>query len=227
MCGRFTLHTPESRLREAFNLEQSEPLGLIPRYNIAPSQPVPIIRDTDTSREMVMAKWGLIPHWSKESKTRYSTINARIESVAEKPAYRTPFKRKRCLIPADGFYEWKVVDGHKVPHYIRMRDGDVFAFAGLWDRWEGGGESLESCSIIVIPANDVMKPLHERMPAIIATAHQDRWLDPRVTDKTGIMGYLNSSPSDQLVTYPISPWVNSPRHDDERCIEPSENIWKC
>jgi len=221
MCGRFTLHTPESQIREVFHLEHSDSLGLRPRYNIAPSQQVPIVRDTDTDREMVMAKWGLIPHWSKEAKTKYSTINARIESVAEKPAYRTPFKQRRCLIPADGFYEWKVVDGRKVPHHIRMRDGDVFALAGLWDRWEGEGESLDSCSIIVMPANEVMKPLHDRMPAIIAPAHYDLWLDSRVTDKDKIMTYLNSAPSSQLMTYPISPWVNSPKHDDERCIEPA------
>jgi putative SOS response-associated peptidase YedK len=220
MCGRFTLHTPEPLLREVFNLEQSVPLGLKPRYNIAPSQQVPIIRDTESGREMVMAKWGLIPHWSKEAKTKYSTINARIETVAEKPTYRTPFKHRRCLIPADGFYEWKVVDGRKVPHHIRMRDGGVFAFAGLWDHWEGEGESMESCSIIVMPANDVMQSLHERMPAIIAPAHQDLWLDPRVTDKAEIMTYLNSTPSSRLVTHPISSWVNSPKHDDERCMEP-------
>lgn len=224
MCGRFTLHTPESRIREVFNLERSPLLGLNPRYNIAPSQQVPIIRDTEAGLEMVMARWGLVPHWSKEPKSRYSTINARIESVAEKPTYRTPFKYRRCLIPADGFYEWKVVDGKKTPHYIRMRDEGVFAFAGLWDRWEGEAESLESCSIIVMPANDVMKSLHERMPAIVPQAHQNLWLDPRVTDKAEIMSYLNTTPSDRLVTYPISPWVNSPRHDDERCMRPSGDL---
>ncbi len=221
MCGRFTLHTPESRIREAFQLEDAEPLGLHPRYNIAPSQDIPIIRDTDSGREMVLARWGLVPHWSKEPKTGYSTINARIESVAEKPAYRTPFRRQRCLIPADGFYEWKMVNGNKIPHYIRMRDGDVFAFAGLWDRWEGEGETLDSCSIIVMPANEVMQPLHERMPAIIAPAHYGPWLDAGLTDKTGIMRCLGSAPASQLEFYPTSPWVNSPRHDDERCIQPA------
>ena len=221
MCGRFTLHTPESHIREAFNLEHTEPLGLIPRYNIAPSQDIPIIRDTETSREMVIAQWGLIPSWSKEPKTKYSTINARIESVAEKPTYRTPFKRRRCLIPADGFYEWKVVNGHKIPHHIRMKDGKVFAFAGLWDRWESDGESLDSCTIIVMPANAVMKPIHERMPAIIAPAHYDYWLDSRITEKQEIMQYLNSAPSSQLTAYPVSTWVNVPKHNDERCIQPA------
>jgi putative SOS response-associated peptidase YedK len=170
---------------------------------------------------MVMAKWCLIPHWSKEAKTKYSTINARIETVTEKPTYRMPFKHRRCLIPGDGFYEWKIVDGRKVPHHIRMGNSDVFALAGLWDRWEGDGESLDSCSIIVMPANEVMKSLHDRMPAIIAPAHYDLWLDSRITDKAEIMSHLNSAPSFQLVTYAISPWVNSPKHDDDRCIEPT------
>ena len=145
MCGRFTLHTPAAQIRESFNLPDLPARELKPRYNIAPNQDVAIIRDTGTGREMVMARWGLIPGWSKESRTKYSTINARIESVAEKPTYRTPFKRRRCLIPADGFYEWKQDAGNKVPHHIRMQDGKVFAFAGLWDYWEGEGDSIESC----------------------------------------------------------------------------------
>jgi putative SOS response-associated peptidase YedK len=221
MCGRFSLHTPESQIREAFNLDHTEPLGLKPRYNIAPSQDIPIIRDAETGHELTMARWGLVPTWSKEPKTKYSTINARIESVAEKPTYRTPFKHKRCLIPADGFYEWKVVNGHKVPHHIRMRDSSVFAFAGLWDRWESEDDSIESCTIIVMPANEVMKSIHERMPAIIAPAHYDLWLDSRVTDKQEIMQYLTSTPSSQLTAYPVSTWVNVPKHDDERCIKPA------
>jgi len=151
-----------------------------------------------------MARWGLVPHWSKEPKTKYSTINARIESVAEKPTYRTPFKRQRCLIPADGFFEWRIVNGKKVPHHIRMKDGNVFAFAGLWDHWEGDGERIESCTIIVMPSNELMEPIHERMPAIIAPAHYDHWLDARVSDKQEIMQYLTSAPSSQLTTYPVS-----------------------
>jgi putative SOS response-associated peptidase YedK len=221
MCGRFSLHTPESRIREAFNLEQTEPLGLKPRYNIAPSQDIPVIRDTASNQEMVLAQWGLIPAWSKESKTRYSTINARVESVAEKPTYRTPFKHRRCLIPADGFYEWQVVNGHKVPHHIRMRDGSTFAFAGLWDRWKGEEETLDSCVIITTKSNEIMKPIHERMPAIIAPAHYDLWLDYRVSDKQEIMQYLNSAPSSQLTAYPVSTWVNSPGNNGERCIQPA------
>ena len=221
MCGRFSLHSPESQTREAFNLEHTEPLGLKLRYNIPPSQDIPIIRDSETSREMVMVRWGLIPGWSKESKSKYSTINARIESVAEKPTYRTPFKHRRCLIPADGFYEWKVVNGNKIPHHIRMRDGSVFAFAGLWDHWEGEAQAIDSCTIIVMPASKVMKPIHERMPVIIAPPEYDGWLDSRVTDKQEIMQYLTSAPSSQLTAYPVSTWVNSPKNNDERCIQPA------
>ena len=163
---------------------------------------------------------GPCPH---EPNTKYSTINAQIETVAEKPVYRIPFKHRRCLIPADGFYQWKVIDDRKVPHHIRMKDGNVFALAGLWDHWEGDGEQLDSCSIIVMSANAVMKPLHERMPAIIAPACYDLWLDSRITDKAEILSYLNSAPSDQLIAYPICPWVNSPKHNYEHCIEPSSD----
>jgi len=221
MCGRFTLHTPEAQIREHFHIQHTEPIGLIPRFNIAPSQDIPIISDSESGPEMILARWGLVPGWSKEPKTKYSTINARIESVAEKPTNRVPFKHRRCLIPADGFYEWKDINGHKIPHYIRMRDGKVFAFAGLWDHWEGDEESLDSCSIIVMPANKVMQPLHERMPAIIAPAHYDLWLDPKITEKDEIMRYLTSAPSGRLKAYPVSPWVNVPAHDDERWILPA------
>ena len=220
MCGRFTLQAPEMLIRKAFNLRNAVQLNLQPRYNIAPSQDISIIRDAEEGHALTLARWGLIPHWSKEPKTKYSTINARIETVAEKPTYRTPFRSRRCLIPADGFYEWKMVNGHKIPHYIHMRKGGVFAFAGIWDRWEGNGETLDSCSIIVMPSNEVMKPLHERMPAIIAPTHYDLWLDPRITEKDEIMGFLNSAPSGSLKYYPISPWVNLPKHNDERCIRP-------
>ena len=201
MCGRFSLQTPEDKIREAFNLQVGMQLNLSPRYNIAPSQDIPIIRDTEEGHELTLAKWGLIPHWSKEPQTKYSTINARIETVAEKPTYRTSFKSKRCLIPADGFYEWKNINGRKIPHFIHMRKGGVFAFAGIWDRWEGEGETLDSCSIIVMPSNEVMRPIHVRMPAIVAPAHYDLWLDPRVTEKDEIMGLLNSAPSGSLKFY--------------------------
>ena len=223
MCGRFTLHTRAEQIGEAFHLAGVPARELSPRYNIVPAQDIAIIRSAERGREMVMARWGLIPGWSKESKSKYATINARIESVAEKPTYRTPFRRQRCLIPADGFYEWKQDAGNKIPHHIRMKDGKVFAFAGLWDHWEGEGESeqIESCTIIVMPANAVMKPIHERMPAIIAAKDYDAWLDPGVTNKQEIMQYLDSAPSSDLTAYPVSTRVNSAKNNDARCIEPA------
>lgn len=222
MCGRFTLHTPESRIRAVFGLEHTELLGLRPRYNVAPGQAVPIIRDSVAGGMMSMARWGLVPSWSKEAKTRYSTINARIETVADKPTYRDAFRRRRCLVPADGFYEWSVIDGVKVPHYIRHTDRDVIAFAGLWDHWEGDGEGFDSCSIIVMPANEVMGRIHPRMPAILSPEHYAAWLDMHENRKDALMRYLQSARDTGLQYYPVSTRVNSPRHDDAQCMEPAE-----
>jgi putative SOS response-associated peptidase YedK len=223
MCGRFTLHTPEAGIRETFRLDSSSvpARALAPRYNIAPSQDIAIIRNTGDGRELLMARWGLVPGWSREAKTRYSTINARIETLADKPTYRMPFKRQRCLIPADGFYEWQHRDTAKIPHHIRMQDSRLFAFAGLWDHWRGEAGSFDSCTIIVMPANTVMRPVHERMPAIIAPADYDRWLDPGLADRQVLMGCLGSAPADELISYPVSSYVNSPGHDDDRCIQPA------
>ena len=224
MCGRFTLHTPEPQVRESLRLEpagsRSPGCVLQPSYNISPTQNVAIVRDAGAGRELVQARWGLVPSWSKTPQTSYSTINARIESVAEKPAYRESFRRRRCLIPADGFYEWSVVNGNKVPLYIRLRDAGVFAFAGLWARWQGDGTSLESCSIIVMPSSAVMQPVHARMPVILDTAHYDGWLDNAITARSEILRLLDSERSAELVSYPVSSWVNSPAHDDSRCIQP-------
>lgn len=224
MCGRFTLHTPGPLVRAAFNLETGDSRSsrhvLQPRYNIAPSQDIAIVRDTGNGRELVMARWGLVPSWSKTPQIKFSTINARIESVAEKPAYRASFRRRRCLIPADGFYEWREVNGRKVPLYIRLRDAGVFAFAGLWDRWEGGGDILESCTIIVMPSSAAMQAVHARMPVIVNPAHYDGWLDSAVTDKPGILRCLESERSGELVSFPVSDRVNSPAHDDSRCVQP-------
>jgi putative SOS response-associated peptidase YedK len=219
MCGRFTLHTPEARIRAEFGLQDTPPLGLVPRYNIAPGQDIPIIRAAGSGSSMRLARWGLVPHWSKEPKTRYSTINARIESVAGKPAYRTPFRRQRCLVPADGFYEWKVRDGKKVPYHVRMQDGGLFAFAGLWDHWGQGEAAFESCSIIVMPAGANLQPLHARMPALIAPEHYADWIDPGMTGTADILALLDSARSGRLRFHPVSDRVNSPRNDDEHCIE--------
>jgi putative SOS response-associated peptidase YedK len=218
MCGRFTLHTPEAEILQAFDITAAA--ALLPRYNITPSQDIPVIRATAAGRELHMARWGLVPGWSKEARPKYSTINARKESVAEKPTYRGAFRHKRCLIPADGFYEWQKIADKKIPHYIRMRDKSVFAFAGLWEHWQGEEGAFDSCAIITLPASGVMTTIHTRMPAIITAVDYDAWLDTDITTTSDIMPLLDSSVSERLETYAVSSYVNSPKNTDARCIEP-------
>ncbi|MCA9086991.1 MAG: SOS response-associated peptidase, partial [Planctomycetaceae bacterium] len=156
---------------------------LTPRYNVAPSQSVGVIRVTHAGhREFVALRWGLVPAWSLEPRTAYSTFNARAETVADKPTYRHAFRRRRCLIPADGFYEWRTVGKRKQPYCIAPTDGQPFAFAGLWERWERDGTVVESCTIVVTTANATIAPLHDRMPVILARADEALWLDPALTD---------------------------------------------
>ena len=219
MCGRFTLHTPQADILQAFDVALND-VELVPRYNITPSQDIPVVRAGDDGRELAMARWGLVPGWSKDARPKYSTINARVESVAEKPTYRAAFRHKRCLIPADGFYEWQKRGDRKIPHYIRMQDESVFAFAGLWEHWQGEQEVFDSCAIITLPASGVMTTIHTRMPAIIAAHDYDAWLDTGITDKTDIMPQLVSTMSGQLQAYAVSSYVNSPKNTDARCIEP-------
>ena len=219
MCGRFTLHTPQAEILHTFDVAANG-VTLVPRYNITPSQEIPVVRAGDDGRELALARWGLVPGWSKEARPKYSTINARVESVAEKPTYRTAFRHKRCLVPADGFYEWQKRGDKKVPHYIRMQDESVFAFAGLWEHWEGEQEAFDSCAIITLPASGIMTTIHTRMPAIIAAHDYDAWLDTHVTDKPDIMPKLASALSGHLQAYAVSSYVNSPKNTDARCIEP-------
>jgi putative SOS response-associated peptidase YedK len=225
MCGRFTLHTPEARLAKAFQLDEqafrASGQVLQPRYNIAPSQDIPVIRNTGTGRELLLARWGLVPAWSREPKTGYATINARIETVADKPAYRTAFRHRRCLIPADGFYEWQTAGKQKVPHYIHMQDGLVFAFAGLWEHWESGDAGFDSCTIIVQPSCGMMQSIHGRMPAIVAPANYDCWLDAGLTDRQEILQCLDATPYSRLQAHPVGTFVNSPQHEGARCLQPA------
>ena len=170
--------------------------------------------------ECSMARWGLIPAWSKEPKTEYSTFNARAETVSTKPAFRAAYHQRRCLIPADGFYEWARSESSKSPYYISFADHRPFAFAGLWDRWEKEGQIVESCTIIVTEANDLMRPIHDRMPVILASEDYDQWLDPVIGDLTRIQSLLKPCPSQWLQAYPVSPAVNNSRNDSEELIWP-------
>ena len=219
MCGRYNLITDAEALIDFFKIEQTllDASELKPRYNIAPSQDVPMVRDTGDGRELSLARWGLVPHWSKEEKPKYSTINARAETVAEKPTYREAFKRKRCLIPTTGFYEWVPEGGQKIPHHIRLAEGGLFAFAGLWDHWDKEGEGFDSCSIIVTSANQTMQPIHDRMPVILNASQCNTWLNTRHYNRAQLEALLVPY-SGSLEAYPVSRYVNSPRHDDPQCV---------
>jgi putative SOS response-associated peptidase YedK len=224
MCGRFTLRSPASVIAAHFGLFDVPPFS--PRFNIAPSQPVPVVRlrteePSPPQREWAWLHWGLIPSWAKEESIGNRMINARAESVAEKPAYRAPFRRHRCLVVADGFYEWRQADRHKQPYYIRMRDHRPFAFAGLWDHWAGPQrKTIESCVILTTAANAILRPLHDRMPVILAAAEYARWLDPHVQEPAELTPLLDPYPAEEMMAYLVDARVNSPRRDDPSCIEP-------
>ncbi len=226
MCGRYTLRTPRDQILKRFRIARDlTPANLFERYNLAPSQPVAAVRIArDGVRELVPLRWGLIPHWAKEEKTGYSTINARVETVATKPAFRDAFRRRRCLIPADGFYEWQFSPGskRKQPWYIELKDGEPFAFAGLWERWEPrqAGEPVESCTILVTEANELVRPIHARMPVILDPTDYDAWLDPAY-DPSALHALLKPYPAHAMTAWKIGTRVNNPRNDDPACLEPA------
>lgn len=221
MCGRFILFSAGRIVAEHFRLEEEPPLE--PRYNIAPSQPVAAIRlDPDSGRrKLVMLRWGLIPFWAKDIKIGYKMINARSESAPDKPAFRAAFKKRRCLIPADGFYEWKGLKGRKEPYLVRLRDERPFAFAGLWERWEGpDGDVIESCTILTTDANQFLSSIHDRMPAILAEKDYQTWLDPLEKEPGRLLPLLVPYPSDETTAVPVSSRVNKTTNDDPECIVP-------
>ena len=218
MCGRFTLHASPEELSQRFGI--MPPADLKPRYNLSPSQLVFGVRETVGRREGAWLRWGLIPSWAKARKTNYSMINARAETVANKPAFRAAYRRRRCLIPADGFYEWKSSPTGKQPYYIRIDGGEVFGLAGLWEHWEGEGNVIESCTILVTAANGLMRSVHERMPVILDAEHYASWLDVERFDAVRLAALLQPFPEERMDMYPVSPQVNSPRNDHEGCIAP-------
>jgi putative SOS response-associated peptidase YedK len=220
MCGRFALYSDPFILAKRFEADVLPELR--PRYNVAPTQSIPIVREESGKRRFARAHWGLIPHWAKDMDIGYHTINARAETVASKPAFRNAFRYRRCLIPANGFYEWQVVPGSKIkqPWFIVLRDREPMAFAGLWERWRSPeGEDLESCSIIVTEANELMRPIHDRMPVILAPGNWDAWLEAEVKDAAGLQGLLKPYSAEDMEAWPVSTLVNSPRNDLAECVE--------
>ncbi len=215
-----------NRLVERFLFElQDDPMPA--RFNIAPSQPVAALRVLPPAdgRHLSMLRWGLIPSWAKDPSIAYKLINARCETVAEKPSFRNALKHRRCLILADGYYEWKKTGKTaKQPYYIHMRDAQPFAFAGLWESWQAGdGSPLETCTIITTESNDLTKPIHPRMPVILAAADYETWLSAPAENAAGLTELLRAYPPDQMALYPVSTLVNSPRNESAKCVVPLDD----
>ncbi len=221
MCGRYTLQASPEELVEQFGID--EPPLFKPRFNIAPSQSVAVVRlHPDTARrELVQLHWGLIPSWAKDPRIGNQMINAKAETVATKPSFRSAFRKRRCLILASGFYEWQQQGKQKQPMYILLRDQRPFAFAGLWERWEPkGGEPVESCTIITTEPNEFMRPIHNRMPVILALQNYDLWLDSAAKQTDALQALLKPYPTEEMEAYPISKMVNNPRFDSSQCVKP-------
>lgn len=225
MCGRFTLRTPTNVIVEHFAVSGPVP-PLAPRYNIAPTQPVAAVRcdsrTAATRRELVELRWGLIPHWAKDPGIGNRMINARAETVAQKPAYKTALLRRRCLLPADGFFEWRTGEGkRRQPYFIGLHEGEWFAFAGLWESWEGPDHShVESCTVLTTEPNELIRPIHNRMPVLLPRGAYDLWLDPAVQDFDRLLPLLRPFPAERMRAHAVSTLVNSPRNDSPECIAP-------
>ncbi len=219
MCGRFTLSTPPKAVADLFGL--ADVPDLPPRYNIAPSQPVASVRG-GRSWSLDMLRWGLVPGWARDPKIGHSLINARAETVADKPAFRSAFRQRRCLIPADGFYEWVRDGGTPRGYHIRLADSAVFALAGLWESWlDPEGRAIETCCIITTTANDLVAPLHERMPVLIDPGDFGRWLDPACRSPEELLPLLLPYPAEAMTAVAVGPLVNSPKNDDPNCLAPA------
>lgn len=221
MCGRFTLHTPAESVAELFDLPEVP--NWAPRYNIAPTQRVPVVSvgAEGGGRSFRTLTWGLVPSWSRDPKMGARMINARGETVQSKPSFRAAFRQRRCLILADGFYEWKRIERGKQPYFISMGDGRPFALAGLWERWKPpDGEPLDTCTIITTQPNELLEPIHDRMPVILDASSYDEWMDPDHPDPERLGELLRPFSSQRMTAFPISKQVNSPSNDSPECIEP-------
>ena len=233
MCGRFLLTTPRTQLADLFQFTVADDDGasLTPRYNIAPSQSIATVRNEQGDRrELAVVRWGLVPKWAKDRPSEQGLINARSETAAVKPSFRDAFHKRRCLILADGFYEWKRGNGKKKePVAFRLWDGSPFAFAGLWERWEEtDGHPVETCAILTTEANELVKPIHDRMPVILRPEHYDAWLDPSVKQTDLLQPLLVPFDAAAMTLFSVTPWVNDARHEGPRCLEragPETNLF--
>lgn len=227
MCGRFThyytwrdLHRL-MRLTTAFSALPPPELDLTPRYNVAPTQRAPVVRqDAKGERSAASLTWGLVPHWAKDPTIGSRLINARSEEASGKPSFRDAVKRRRCLVPVSDFYEWQAIPGEKrkQPWAFRVKEVPLFAFAGLWERWDKAGEPLETFTILTRKPNELITPLHDRMPVIVRPDHYDTWLDSRIESMDPLAHVLDAFPADQMEARRVSTRVNSPANDDESLV---------
>lgn len=215
MCGRYALTSPPAVIAERFRLLWTP--AVEPHYNIAPSQMIPVVRDTEAGRELAFLKWGLIPSWAKDASIGMKLINARAETLADKPAFRNAYRHRHCVVPADAFYEWKAVAGRKQPYCIRMRDEGLFGMAGLWERWKDpAGQTVESCTIVTVDANVLVAELYDRMPLILAPGDYDAWLAAETSEPA----LPHAVAAEDMVAYPVSPLVSNARNDVPACLIP-------
>jgi putative SOS response-associated peptidase YedK len=213
MCGRYALTSSPAVIAERFHLLWTPEIE--PHYNIAPSQTVPVVRETGQGRELALLKWGLIPWWAEDAHIGAKLVNARADTLANKPAFRDAYRRRHCLVPADAFYEWKPVEGRRQPYCIRMRDQGLFGMAGLWERWKDpSGQVVESCTIVTVDANSLVAPLHDRMPLILTPSDYDAWL------AAGTSAVPPAIPAEEMVAYPVSPLVSNAKNDVPACLVP-------
>jgi putative SOS response-associated peptidase YedK len=222
MCGRFTLRTSATVIADQFAVFEVPPFTA--RFNIAPTQSVPAIRlepeRPEPRRELVWLRWGLIPGWAQDASIGSRLINARAETVASKPAFRAALRRRRCLLVADGFYEWQAAGRSKQAYFIHFHDDRPFAFAGLWEAWESPQHAaIETCTLLTTDANELIRPIHDRMPVILPPEAYRSWLDPAIQDPRQLMPLMASYPSDPMEAYPVGSLVNSPAHDTPQCID--------
>jgi len=224
MCGRFTLIDSGQLVLDEFGLPALPP-EYRPRYNAAPGQPVLVVREGGNGRTAAMFRWGLVPSWAKDPSIGYKMINARSETLRERPAFRRAFERRRCAVPADGFYEWKRDGRTKTPYRFRLKSGGLFAFAALWEEWRppGGGESLFTCTIVTTRPNSLVEKVHDRMPVMLRGMDLDRWLDPELPPEA-VQPLLIPFPAEEMEAYAVSSLVNSPRVDSAECVEPTGEV---
>jgi len=228
MCGRFVSSSPPDELAKYFDIEQVAETALDPSYNVAPSSDVYVVVESGGIRRLETFHWGLIPFWAKDMKTGNKMINARAETVAEKNAYKHAFKKRRCIIPADGFYEWKKVPGQKAkqPYFIQRSDGEPLAFAGLWEFWrpkDDEGEPVRSCTIITGDPNEKMAEIHDRMPVMLPPSAWSAWLDPENDDLQTLGKLLVPAPSSLITMHPVSTAVNNARSKGAELTDPVES----